>query len=42
MDLAKVVTTEKTYTWTEGQLDLDANAFVSVPARSRSWPTISA
>ncbi|MEC4340860.1 glutamine-hydrolyzing carbamoyl-phosphate synthase small subunit [Stenotrophomonas pavanii] len=32
MDLAKVVTTEKTYTWTEGQLDLDANAFVSVPA----------
>ncbi len=33
MDLAKVVTTEKAYTWTEGQLDLDANAFVSVPAR---------
>lgn len=33
MDLAKVVTTEKTYTWTEGQLDLDANAFVSEPAR---------
>ncbi|MCU1065694.1 glutamine-hydrolyzing carbamoyl-phosphate synthase small subunit [Stenotrophomonas maltophilia] len=33
MDLAKVVTTEKTYTWTEGQLDLDANAFVSAPAR---------
>lgn len=33
MDLAKVVTTEKTYTWTEGQLDLDANAFVSVPAK---------
>ncbi|HDS1550407.1 glutamine-hydrolyzing carbamoyl-phosphate synthase small subunit [Stenotrophomonas maltophilia] len=33
MDLAKVVTTEKTYIWTEGQLDLDANAFVSVPAR---------
>lgn len=33
MDLAKVVTTEKTYTWTEGQLDLDANAFVSMPAR---------
>lgn len=33
MDLAKVVTTEKTYTWTEGQLDLNANAFVSVPAR---------
>ncbi|WP_423173472.1 glutamine-hydrolyzing carbamoyl-phosphate synthase small subunit [Stenotrophomonas maltophilia] len=33
MDLAKVITTEKTYTWTEGQLDLDANAFVSVPAK---------
>ncbi|HFK2884296.1 TPA: glutamine-hydrolyzing carbamoyl-phosphate synthase small subunit [Stenotrophomonas maltophilia] len=33
MDLAKVVTTEKTYTWAEGQLDLDANAFVSVPAK---------
>lgn len=33
MDLAKVVTTEKTYTWTEGQLDLDANAYVSVPAK---------
>ncbi|KAB7768178.1 glutamine-hydrolyzing carbamoyl-phosphate synthase small subunit [Xanthomonas maliensis] len=33
MDLAKVVTTEKTYLWTEGQLDLDANAFVSVPAK---------
>lgn len=33
MDLAKVVTTEKTYTWTEGQLDLDANAFLSVPAK---------
>lgn len=33
MDLAKVVTTEKTYVWTEGQLDLDANAFVSVPAK---------
>ncbi|HIE0525962.1 TPA: glutamine-hydrolyzing carbamoyl-phosphate synthase small subunit [Stenotrophomonas maltophilia] len=33
MDLAKVVTTEKTYTWTEGQLDLDANAFVNVPAK---------
>lgn len=33
MDLAKVVTTEKTYTWAEGQLDLDANAFVSVPSR---------
>ena len=31
MDLAKVVSTETTYTWTEGQLDLDANTFVSVP-----------
>ena len=42
MDLAKVVTTEKIYTWTEGQLDLDANAFVSVPARFRSLPMTSA
>ncbi|MBV6776931.1 glutamine-hydrolyzing carbamoyl-phosphate synthase small subunit [Xanthomonas euvesicatoria] len=33
MDLAKVVSTEKTYLWTEGQLDLDANAFFSVPAK---------
>lgn len=33
MDLAKVVSTEKTYLWTEGQLDLGANAFVSVPAK---------
>ena len=33
MDLAKVVSTETTYTWTEGQLDLDANAFVSVPSQ---------
>ncbi|WP_372178814.1 glutamine-hydrolyzing carbamoyl-phosphate synthase small subunit [Xanthomonas axonopodis pv. phyllanthi] len=33
MDLAKVVSTDKTYLWTEGQLDLDANAFVSVPAK---------
>ncbi|MBD8634317.1 MULTISPECIES: glutamine-hydrolyzing carbamoyl-phosphate synthase small subunit [unclassified Stenotrophomonas] len=33
MDLAKVVSTETTYTWTEGQLDLDANTFVSVPSR---------
>jgi len=29
MDLAKVVSTEKSYTWSEGQLDLDTNAFVS-------------
>ena len=28
MDLAKVVSTETTYQWQEGQLDLDANAFV--------------
>ena len=28
MDLAKVVSTGKAYTWTEGQLDLDRNAFV--------------
>ncbi len=33
MDLAKVVSTETTYTWTEGQLDLDANTFVSVPSQ---------
>jgi len=35
MDLAKVVSTTTTYSWSEGQLDLDANAFVSVPARYR-------
>jgi carbamoyl-phosphate synthase small subunit len=29
MDLAKVVTTGSAYPWTEGQLDLDRNAFVS-------------
>ena len=28
MDLAKVVSTPKTYTWTDGQLDLDRNQFV--------------
>ncbi|NIJ70658.1 glutamine-hydrolyzing carbamoyl-phosphate synthase small subunit [Xanthomonas sp. 60] len=33
MDLAKVVSTESTYSWSEGQLDLNANAFVSVPAQ---------
>ena len=33
MDLAKVVSTESTYSWSEGQLDLDANAFVIVPAQ---------
>jgi carbamoyl-phosphate synthase small subunit len=29
MDLAKVVSTDAVYPWTEGQLDLDRNAFVS-------------
>lgn len=29
MDLAKVVSTDKAYPWTEGQLDLDNNEFVS-------------
>ncbi len=29
MDLAKVVSTDKAYPWTEGQLDLDRNEFVS-------------
>lgn len=33
MDLAKVVSTETSYSWTQGQLDLNANAFVSVPSR---------
>lgn len=33
MDLAQVVSTGTSYAWTEGQLDLDANAFVSVPSR---------
>ncbi len=28
MDLAKVVSTDKTYPWTDGQLDLDSNQFV--------------
>ena len=28
MDLAKVVSTHSSYAWTEGQLDLDSNAFV--------------
>src|SRR5690606_18878289 len=35
MDLAKVVSTERTYSWNEGQLDLDANAFASVPSQYR-------
>ena len=33
MDLAKVVSTGKRYPWTEGQLDLDRNAFVSATPR---------
>jgi len=33
MDLAKVVSTDTAYSWSEGQLDLNANAFVSVPAQ---------
>ena len=33
MDLAKVVSTDKSYTWTEGQLDLDSNAFVNAAPR---------
>lgn len=32
MDLAKVVSTDKPYAWTEGSLDLDRNAF-DVPAK---------
>jgi len=33
MDLAKVVSTTERYGWTDGQLDLDANAFVQAPGR---------
>jgi carbamoyl-phosphate synthase small subunit len=33
MDLAKEVSVRAAYPWTEGQLDLDANAFVRTPAR---------
>ncbi len=33
MDLAKVVSTDKRYTWSEGQLDLDSNAFVNAAPR---------
>ena len=29
MDLAKVVSTDATYSWNEGQLDLDRNAFIN-------------
>lgn len=32
MDLAKVVSTPTAYTWSEGQLDLNANAFAQVPS----------
>ncbi len=32
MDLAKVVSTTERYGWTDGQLDLDSNAFVTAPA----------
>ncbi|MEI2429603.1 glutamine-hydrolyzing carbamoyl-phosphate synthase small subunit [Lysobacter yananisis] len=33
MDLAKEVCTRERYEWTEGQLDLDRNAFVNAPPR---------
>jgi carbamoyl-phosphate synthase small subunit len=33
LDLAKVVSTKNRFTWTEGQYDLDATAFRSVPSR---------
>ncbi len=35
MDLAKVVTTDAAYPWTEGQLDLDRNTFVSATPKFR-------
>ena len=35
MDLAKVVTTDKAYSWTEGQLDLDRNAFVTAAPKHK-------
>ena len=35
MDLAKVVSTTAAYEWTEGALDLDANAFQRVPSNVR-------
>ena len=35
MDLAKVVTTEAAYAWTEGSLDLDTGEHARVPARYR-------
>ncbi len=33
MDLAKVVSTTERYGWSDGQLDLDRNAFVTAPAK---------
>jgi carbamoyl-phosphate synthase small subunit len=33
MDLAKVVSTDKRYAWTDGQLDLDGGHFVQAPGR---------
>ncbi|MDR6990767.1 glutamine-hydrolyzing carbamoyl-phosphate synthase small subunit [Luteimonas sp. 3794] len=33
MDLAKVVSTTGHYGWTDGQLDLDSNVFVTAPAK---------
>ncbi len=33
MDLAKEVSTRTAYPWTEGQLDLDRNAFVETPSK---------
>ncbi|TYT23770.1 glutamine-hydrolyzing carbamoyl-phosphate synthase small subunit [Luteimonas viscosa] len=35
MDLAKEVSTAKTYAWTEGSLDLDTNAFGATPPKFR-------
>ena len=35
MDLAKVVTTDRAYPWTEGQLDLDRGAFVRATPKHR-------
>ncbi|MFO3703777.1 glutamine-hydrolyzing carbamoyl-phosphate synthase small subunit [Xanthomonas codiaei] len=35
MDLAKVVSTEASYSWQEGQLDLNANAFVRADLKYR-------
>ncbi|HSD16179.1 MAG TPA: glutamine-hydrolyzing carbamoyl-phosphate synthase small subunit [Thermomonas sp.] len=35
MDLARVVSTQVAYQWTEGQLDLDSGAFVSAAPKSK-------